>query len=187
MERTTLPKTVRFEIFKRDKFTCQYCGKSAPDVILEIDHIIPVAKGGTNEIMNLVTACRDCNRGKRDKTLDDDTAILKQKQQLETLQDRREQLEMMAAWRESLKDIIDLEVDEIDETFFDETGMYLFDYSLSEIRKLIKRFGFNEVAIATKIAIDRYYTGGSRWSLKYVVEKIGGICYNRKKARESSA
>ena len=43
---------------------CQYCGQSAPDVVLEVDHIVPVAEGGDNDIMNLITSCRDCNRGK---------------------------------------------------------------------------------------------------------------------------
>ena len=55
-KRKTIPKTVRFEVFKRDKFTCQYCGQMAPDVILEIDHIKPVAEGGENDILNLITA-----------------------------------------------------------------------------------------------------------------------------------
>ena len=62
--RKAIPKKVRFEVFKRDKFTCTYCGRKAPDVVLEVDHIIPVAEGGKNDIMNLTTSCRDCNRGK---------------------------------------------------------------------------------------------------------------------------
>ena len=66
-KRKNLSKSVRFEVFKRDSFKCQYCGKSAPDVVLEVDHIIPVSKGGDNDISNLITACFDCNRGKRDK------------------------------------------------------------------------------------------------------------------------
>ncbi|MDR2617300.1 MAG: HNH endonuclease [Treponema sp.] len=41
-------------MFKRDKFTCQYCGRSAPDVILNVDHIIPVSQDGTNNIMNFL-------------------------------------------------------------------------------------------------------------------------------------
>jgi CRISPR/Cas system Type II protein with McrA/HNH and RuvC-like nuclease domain len=69
--RESLSKKLRFEIFKRDDFTCQYCGRTAEDVILEIDHITPVAKGGTNDEMNLVTACFDCNRGKGDRKLGD--------------------------------------------------------------------------------------------------------------------
>lgn len=64
MSRVALSKRVRFEVFKRDQFTCQYCGKHPPDVILECDHITPVAEGGDNDEGNLVTACFDCNRGK---------------------------------------------------------------------------------------------------------------------------
>ena len=56
-KRKNLSKSVRFEVFKRDSFKCQYCGKSAPDVVLEVDHIIPVSKGGDNDISNLITAC----------------------------------------------------------------------------------------------------------------------------------
>lgn len=56
-KRTPIPKSTRFEVFKRDKFTCQYCGATAPNVILEVDHIKPVSKGGSNDLLNLVTAC----------------------------------------------------------------------------------------------------------------------------------
>lgn len=62
--RIPLSKSVRFAVFKRDAFTCQYCGRHPPDVMLECDHIVPVAGGGTNDEANLVTACFDCNRGK---------------------------------------------------------------------------------------------------------------------------
>ncbi len=52
---------LRFEILERDKFTCQYCGQQAPQVILEIDHIIPRAKGGSDDRNNLITSCIACN------------------------------------------------------------------------------------------------------------------------------
>lgn len=55
---------LRFEVFKRDNFTCRYCGRKTPQVVLEVDHVIPVAKGGTDELDNLVTSCWECNRGK---------------------------------------------------------------------------------------------------------------------------
>lgn len=90
MGRTPLSKKTRFEVFKRDSFTCQYCGKSAPDVILEVDHIIPVAQGGTDDLFNLVTSCRDCNRGKGKRMLSDKTTIEKQKAELDKLNKRRE-------------------------------------------------------------------------------------------------
>lgn len=54
----------RFRILERDNFTCQYCGRKAPEVTLEVDHITPTSKGGKNIATNLITACMSCNRGK---------------------------------------------------------------------------------------------------------------------------
>lgn len=62
-------KVIRARIFKRDNYTCQYCGRSG--VRLECDHVIPVAQGGSSDDGNLATACFDCNRSKRDKTPDE--------------------------------------------------------------------------------------------------------------------
>ena len=64
-----ISKSLRFDIFRRDKFTCQYCGRQPPDVILEADHITPMSKGGGDEPENLVTSCFECNRGKGTKLL----------------------------------------------------------------------------------------------------------------------
>ena len=68
-KRKALSTKSRFEIFKRDEFTCQYCGAHPPEVVLEVDHIIPVADGGANDETNLTTACFDCNRGKSARSL----------------------------------------------------------------------------------------------------------------------
>ena len=62
---------LRFEIFKRDDFKCVYCGRGAKEVVLEIDHVNPCALGGNSNIENLVTACKDCNIGKRDFLLNE--------------------------------------------------------------------------------------------------------------------
>ena len=59
----------RFEIFKRDGFKCQYCGRTPPAVILEVDHIVPVKSGGSSDEENLLTSCFDCNRGKVSRKL----------------------------------------------------------------------------------------------------------------------
>lgn len=185
-KRTQIPKSIRFEVFKRDKFTCQYCGSSAPEAILEIDHIVPVSKGGTNEIMNLLTSCRDCNRGKTNRPLSDNAIIKAQKQQLDDLQERREQLEMMLKWRESLEDELDLEIAAINKLYERNTDWVMGAGSEQTMRKLIKRFGFDEVYAAVEISIDRYYTGSSG-SWRFAISKVGGICYNRKKAREDNA
>lgn len=55
---------MRFEIFKRDNFTCRYCGRKSPEVVLEVDHIVAVANGGQTDPINLATSCWECNRGK---------------------------------------------------------------------------------------------------------------------------
>lgn len=56
-------------IFKRDEYTCRYCGSIGGK--LEGDHLIPLSKGGTNDLENLVTACRRCNRQKKDKSVEE--------------------------------------------------------------------------------------------------------------------
>lgn len=60
----TISKRLRFEILRRDNHSCRYCGRTAPDVPLTVDHVVPVALGGGDDPANLVTACRECNAGK---------------------------------------------------------------------------------------------------------------------------
>jgi len=57
-------KKLRFEVFKRDGFTCLYCGRTPPAVTLQADHILPASKGGKTTLDNLATSCADCNAGK---------------------------------------------------------------------------------------------------------------------------
>ena len=62
--------SLRYEVFKRAKFRCELCGISAEDKALEVDHIIPRNKGGTDDLSNLQALCYSCNASKRDR---DDT------------------------------------------------------------------------------------------------------------------
>lgn len=55
---------IKWKIFKRDNFTCQKCGSQE---FLELDHIIPVSKGGEDKEKNYQTFCQKCNREKKDK------------------------------------------------------------------------------------------------------------------------
>ncbi len=59
-------KLTRFEIFNRDQFTCQYCGKQSRQ--LTIDHIMPRYRGGPHTWENMVSACVPCNRRKAGRT-----------------------------------------------------------------------------------------------------------------------
>lgn len=59
-----IPVSVRVSVLHRDSYKCVFCGRGAPNVELEVDHIVPFSKGGNNDICNLQTLCFDCNRGK---------------------------------------------------------------------------------------------------------------------------
>jgi HNH endonuclease len=93
---------MRFDVFKRDGFACKYCGAAPPNVLLEIDHIIPVCEGGTNDETNLITACFDCNRGKSKNAL---SVIPKSLTERATeIQEREQQI---AAYRETVEKRLD--------------------------------------------------------------------------------
>jgi hypothetical protein len=86
-------KRLRFEVFKRDGFTCQYCGSQPPETVLVCDHIDPVVNGGKTTIDNLITACEPCNQGKGGRVLtarairpDADLLLLEVQQELAELQ-----------------------------------------------------------------------------------------------------
>lgn len=146
-KRQSLSNKLRFEIFKRDSFTCQYCGGKSPDVLLEVDHINPVSKGGDNNIINLVTSCKTCNSGKSDKVLSDQTVLEKQRKQLEELEERRSQLEMMMKWQHGLLDERDRQVDAFIEYFnkANDCDVSLTDTGIKKIKTLIKKYGYQKV------------------------------------------
>lgn len=69
-QRKAMSARLRFDVMKRDKYTCQICGRSKKDgAVLHVDHIRPVARGGTNDKANLQTLCAECNLGKGTKSL----------------------------------------------------------------------------------------------------------------------
>jgi hypothetical protein len=178
-ERKSISKKVRFEIFKRDSFTCQYCGRSAPDAVLEVDHIIAVANGGNNEITNLITSCFDCNRGKKHRKLTDSQAIKVQKKELDKLNKRKEQLEMMAKWQ---MELIDIEKQEAEKIIYVINAKYdlnisCSDNNIKEFSKIIKKYGFSESLESSLLAIEK---NGEEVTFK----NISNICHTRKIDKE---
>lgn len=57
-------KRLRFEVLSRDGEACCKCGRRPPEVELQVDHVIPVTLGGSDEPSNLQTLCKECNSGK---------------------------------------------------------------------------------------------------------------------------
>jgi cytochrome c553 len=180
--RKPVSKSVRFEVFKRDSFKCQYCGASAPDILLQIDHIKPVSQGGTNDILNLLTACANCNSGKSNKALDDSSALAKRKAQLDDLQERREQLEMMTAWIEGLQDLDEQAAQSLMAYWQKLTpGFTLNERGQQNIRKWLKKFSLDEIMKAMHTAAVQYlkYQNDGKIthdSVELGMSKVPGIC-----------
>lgn len=67
-QRKLMTRSLREQIMRRDNYTCKVCGKYMPDEVgLQIDHIVPVAKGGKSVPSNLQVLCSKCNGSKSDK------------------------------------------------------------------------------------------------------------------------
>lgn len=189
--RKLLSKKLRFEVFKRDSFTCQYCGRKAPDVILQVDHIHPVAKGGENDLLNYITSCVDCNQGKSDRLLSDDAVIEKQRRQLAELQERREQLEMMFEWQRALLDMAKDVGDQLHQFWCERVpGWSLDESGQRKLREYQRRFGLDEVLTSIQISVDyylRYDDEGklTKESVENAWTKVGGILTTRKRERDN--
>lgn len=183
-------KRKRFEVFKRDSFTCQYCGQKAPDVVLEADHIEPRSKGGKDDILNLVTCCFECNRGKGAVRLDDKAVVERRRAQLEELQARREQIEMMADWHKGLLDVDAASAAAVADLWneLSDGKWFLNESGLKKVRGLIRRFGLDEVFECCRITAETYfrYQDGAvtQDSVDLALDKIGGIAFNRKRWRD---
>lgn len=63
--RIHIPPEVRKYVFERDRYQCKSCGQTNLETNLTIDHIIPLARSGQNDISNLQTLCRTCNQQKK--------------------------------------------------------------------------------------------------------------------------
>lgn len=154
-KRKSLTKKVRFEVFKRDSFTCQYCGAEAPNAVLHVDHVLPVKEGGDNEITNLVTACAACNMGKGARKLNDDSALARQKQQLNELNERREQIELLQQWRAGMADLHVQEVEQV----CDHMESMIAPFSLGaesrrKIGRIVKKHGLQKTLDGMEAACD---------------------------------
>ena len=169
-------KRLRFEVFKRDSFTCQYCGLTAPKVLLEVDHITARANGGNDDILNLITACGDCNRGKSALELSDDSAIVKRQKQLVELQKRKEQLDMMFQWHRGLASLEDETIEKVADLWSEMVpANSLTDEGKKAVGKLIKRYGLNDVIDAMKIVTNQYSLE-TQDQICRAFNKIGGVC-----------
>jgi len=155
-----ITKKLRFEVFKRDNFTCRYCGRKTPEVILEVDHVIPVSKGGTDDFENLVTSCFECNRGKGGSLLNN--ILLEKDIHDETvmLAEREMQLAEYNYIRKKIKEREDREIKELN-TYFSDNFSYpgyaerSFQKIIPTIRECLKFISYVDIMDFIDLAIER--------------------------------
>lgn len=172
-DRKPISKRLRFEVFKRDNFTCQYCGAKAPDAVLHIDHIHPVVDGGTNDVTNLITACSDCNLGKGAALLSENAEMDKKSKQLEELKENRDKL---AALYELEMELSSIKYDDLTvacDLFENLMDCNITDIGKKDMRSWIRKFGLEQVMDAIRISASSY----SEASMAF--NKVPGICWNR--------
>jgi hypothetical protein len=155
----TVPLKLRFEVFKRDNFTCQYCGRKTPEVILELEHIIPLSKGGTDELDNLTTSCFECNRGKGASLLD---TILKDRDihdETILLAEREFQLAEYNHLKKKIRNRENKEIEELMNYFADKFWGDARHYATSEfpntiVRQCLKTISYVDIFELIDIAVD---------------------------------
>lgn len=171
--RKQIGKKLRFEVFKRDGFTCAYCGATPPSVILQVDHIHPVADGGTNDSDNLITSCQPCNIGKGANLLSKIPATLQQKAAM--IKEQEEQLKAYYEVIKEQKERIDDEMWQIADIIDPGSSVSGMDRGwLRSIKYFLQNLGFYQVEDAAEIAISRFRYGGKKTFLYFC-----GICHNK--------
>ena|ERR1035437_5902491 len=170
-ERKPLTKRIRFDVFKRDRFCCQYCGATPPAVILEVDHVIPVAEGGKNQIDNLVTACFDCNRGKSDKLLSEVPKTIEMK--MASIVEKREQMKAFERLLKSEHKHEEASIDFVENVFKEFFADRSFKSPFREsVREFNKKLHPDQVEFAMRRAC------GKKLDANEAVKYFCGICWN---------
>lgn len=121
--RSPIPKRLRFEVFKRDRFACVYCGGTPPSSVLQLDHVEPHSAGGADDETNLVTACVDCNAGKSNRPLGEVRPRIAAAA-ADEMQERLDQLRAYRAWRTEFDEELRAELDTVWEAWIAAFGGY---------------------------------------------------------------
>lgn len=168
--RKSISKKLRFEVFKRDSFKCQYCGQTPPAVVLEIDHVLPVSAGGTNAMHNLISACFDCNRGKAAGLLSsvpDSVA-----QQVEMAVEKIAQIKAFDRLVKAKKKLEEAQIDEVEASFRIHFDGYSFSPKFRHsVRVFIQNLPAHQVVDHMHLACGRIR------NMHDAIKYFCGICW----------
>lgn len=198
--RRNIPPRVRFEVLKRDSFTCTYCGAKSPGVVLQVDHIDPVAAGGGNEIDNLTTSCSKCNGGKGAVPL---TVSAGAHVRAAALQRQQEIAEVDAAynqWLRERREAAERVTTAMCKLWSERAWFGLVDLQgegVATMRRFVDRLVEEEIREAIEVACRkvacsrpdmRYHPKGQKYKAQMVdldrrFKYFCGVCYNKIRER----
>ena len=169
-----ISKKIRFEVFKRDGFKCAYCGKEPPAVILEVDHIDPKSKGGKDDINNYITACFDCNRGKRNIPLDKIPAQIQEN--VEVLIEKELQLKEYRKFIAKIEKRVQRDIDDIDKIYTDHYEKWSFSDQFRNVslRRFLQLLPKHLIIESLQIAISKWPNNENK-----VIPYFCAICWNK--------
>ncbi len=178
----------RFEVFKRDQFTCQYCGRTPPTVILHVDHVVAVANGGPDDQANLITSCADCNLGKAAVPLGQVHRPLAE--QIAEAEERKAQVEAFNAFLMEAREAELTQLDHLGHYWYNklpnlEKDSWAFGPSrLPSMRTFLRRLPPAEILEAMDIAEGKifiYGDGSDQKRFRYFC----GVCWHMIRDREA--
>ena len=186
-----ISKKKRFGIFKRDGFQCQYCGRTPPQVVLEVDHIIPRAEGGGDVEINLITSCFDCNRGKGSEPLTTIPETVKEKHNRQ--REAREQLNEYNDFLMQERALVNDQIEELGLYWYNQCAAskrtfdkLVFGKSRVEsIRRFLERLTCVELIGAIESAHSRLPVHSHKDNDDRTWRYFCGICWKTIKEREA--
>ena len=159
-------KRNRFEILKRDGFKCQYCGRGAEETRLEVDHIIPKSSGGKDELINLITSCFDCNRGKSDIPIDSLIARPDIAKINEDINNQRKELKLYYSNQKKIRRKKQRTLNLILDIWYSEVSSYISPYKIRSIEMFLDNQYLNpaDIVSAIQISSSRVYNRQDRFN-----------------------
>lgn len=179
-KRKPLGNAARFKILQRDGFTCQYCGRTPPSVVLHVDHVVSVAEGGGNEDENLVAACSDCNHGKFTGTLAAETIPRDYAAMATDAKVRTEQLKAYQEHLQRLRAQVNQAIDFVGASFWGGNLTWSYERGTAErskVERFINLLGLADVEDAARIAFARLPGDGRNESTRRF-KYFCGVCWN---------
>jgi hypothetical protein len=178
-KRKSISTRTRFEIFKRDEFTCQYCGSHPPQVVLHVDHVVAVANGGSNDMDNLVSSCSKCNLGKSAVPLTNVPQSLAQR--AADTAEREKQLAGYSSIFEAKRQRLDRDCWRVINQLFGKTTSIDRQW-YGSVQLFVERLGVHSVLEAADAAAAWYGSNSADRIFRYFC----GCCWNRIRTQQES-